>query len=63
VWQCCDLGILSPDLEDFILYRRNGGFMLQTPSERLYNLELGLEVDEKGRKINVSHVIKMGFAL
>lgn len=63
VWQCCDLGILSPDLEGFILYRRNGGFMLQTPSERLYNLELGLEVDEKGRKINVSHVIKMGFAL
>ncbi|MBR5025407.1 MAG: FHA domain-containing protein [Victivallales bacterium] len=55
VWQCCELEAISPDLKGFTLYRRNGGFMLQTPSEKIYNLELDLELEEDGREIKVIH--------
>lgn len=69
VWQCCELEAISPDLKGFTLYRRNGGFMLQTPSEKVYNLELDLELEEDGREIKVIHEketlnpIRMGFDL
>lgn len=61
VWQCCDLEAVSPDLKGFMLYHRNGGFMLQTPSERIYNMELDLELEEDNRKITIGNVVKMGF--
>ena len=42
VWQCCDLGVLNKGLEGFRLYRRNGGFLLKTPSGDVLNLVCGM---------------------
>jgi len=38
VWECCDLGVLNTSLQGFTLYHRNGGFILQLPDGRLFNL-------------------------
>ena len=38
VWQCCDLGVVQPELTGYIVYRRNGMFLLETPDHKLMYL-------------------------
>ena len=53
VWQCCELTQLDSSLAGFRLYRRNGGFMLATPSGKLLNLVRGMNWMEGNLNISV----------
>ena len=63
VWQCCDLESVCPSLKGVTLYRRNGGFVLQTsPGGGLYNLEVGQKITLSNREsITISKSLKFEF--
>lgn len=55
VWQGCDLSTLDGSLTGFRIYRRNGGFLLQTPSGKLLGLADGIRCQEGALAIEARH--------
>lgn len=53
VWQCCELGYLSRELEGFAVYRRNGGFLLRTPDGTFRHLVPNTRIDCRGTAVEV----------
>ena len=53
VWQCCDLMQLDSTLKGYRLYRRNGGFLLETPSGNLFSLVFGMKCMDGSTPIRV----------
>ncbi|MBR4672934.1 MAG: helix-turn-helix domain-containing protein [Victivallales bacterium] len=55
VWQCCDLGVLDGSLTGLHIYRRNGGFLLLTPSGTLLGLSDGMKWQEGPLAVEAHH--------
>lgn len=61
VWQCCELGYLSRELEGVAVYRRNGGFLIRTPNGTFTHLIPNTEIDCRGTAIEVKNFQQHGF--
>lgn len=55
VWQCCDLGYFNRALEGFRVIRRNGGFILRTPTGKLMHAVPGMNVSENEAALMIKH--------
>jgi len=55
VWQCCQLDSVVPELAGLTVYRRNGGFMLQTGDGQLLTLAPKMKIKlQNGKSLKVS---------
>ena len=41
VWQCCELGMVIPELADWTVFFRNNSFFIRTPEQNFYYLRPG----------------------
>ena len=55
IWQCCDLGIVIPELAGWDIFTREGAFVIRTPDGVLSNLRPGVPVKCQGTAIDVKH--------
>lgn len=53
VWKSCDLKYIDASLEGFRLHRRNGGFLLETPSGNTLDIVCGKDCKDCGTRISV----------
>jgi hypothetical protein len=55
IWQCCDLGIVIPELAGWDIFTREGAFFIRTPDGELANLRPGVTVKSQGTAIDVKY--------
>ena len=55
VWQCCELGLIIPELSDWTVFFRNNAFFIRTPEQNFSYLRPGGTFSVNGQTIKVNY--------
>ena len=55
VWQCCELGLVIPELSDWTVFHRNDTFFIRTPEQNFSYLRPGGTFTVNGQTIKVNY--------
>ena len=57
VWQCCELGMVIPELADWTVFFRNNAFFIRTPEQNFYYLRPGSAFSVNQQTIKIGYFV------